>query len=1394
MTMASQLLNRLIPDDPDDAPSHPAAPAPLRRLRLLLVTLCLALLVFAQNAGTTAADTKFDLVVSPWRFLHRSLQLWDPIGGAGQLQNQAYGYLFPMGPFFGILHTLTVPPWEIQRAWQTALVVAAFLGVYRLSKHFGCTGFWPRVAAGLVYALAPRMISELSAISSELMPVAALPWIMLPLVTGARMGRPRRQAARSGVALLFAGGVNAAAALAVLPVPALWLLTRTRGPRRGALIRWWLLAVLLACLWWLLPLLVLGSYSPPFLNWIEAASTTTLPTSLSAVIRGVDHWESYLGPSVWPGAWILASAPAAIVATMAVAGLGLAGLARRTQPHRSFLWLTLLLGLVLVTLGHQATVGPPFALQFQSLLNGPLAAFRNVHKFDPLIRLPLALGFGAALQNLALPRWWRTRLLVIPARAVAIVAICAAGAVAISPTLTNQSVASPRVTTEPGWWTSTGQWLGEHAGGGRALLVPASASPFYLWGGTVDTALQPVASTPWTVRDAVPLAQAGYIRLLDSITSILAEGRPDPALAALLNRSGIGYLVLANDLNAYRSGATAQMLLHASIDGAPGFSLAASFGPEVGAGASSDNKLVDGGASTPRPSVQIYRVQSSTTAGSSPLVALQPLSGAIAANGSSDQLPALVARGLTADRPVLFGSDAAAAGLPADQAVLTDGIRRQQASFGNAFSKSGTLTATDPFTGSRAAYDYLPDDTGPLSVFRYGGGLADVTASSSGSDVTAYFNRSAANVPFAALDGDPATAWRSGSPSGSVGQWLQLTFDHPVTARQIGISFTGVGPTAPSQVVVRTDSGSLAQSVLPTAAAQLLRLPTGSTRTLRITVAAVAGGGFGSTVGISLLSVPGVNPLRSLVIPATANAPGQLLFTAAPGNRGSCLTWQGRADCDPSYPVAAEEDSGIDRSITLGAGGDYLFSTGMVLQPSATLLSALSADAGVRVSASSTLPGDPRVLASSLIDDDPTTSWQAARGDTKPLLSMTLPEPRVLTGVRVGTDRLAAAAVPLTVSVTAGTQHWQGKLPADGQVRFHRPVLASKLSIRIIESSLRSSTSSVNVQTSLLPVGISELQLDSATALSAPDQIVYLPCSAGLSLTVDGRRIPLSVTAARADVLASRPVAAVPCVRQPVPLAAGQHTIALAASPLARPATISAQATTLPPAAELTATGLGTETATVQRWGSTSREVAVHSPGRSVLVIRENANKGWQAKLNGRSLKAVRADGWQQGFLVPAGATGIVHLSFAPQRSFVLGLWLGGFAVLLLLLLAMLRPRGSRRLADASAPLAEAELPWWLALFAIAVAAVLLTGLWGLGVVLGVVLLCELVVSTGRSVPPWLVLPVAVLPALMQSQSNVFTLFSVANSSLSQLLCVAAVVLGALGPRWRLGPRQGTEA
>ncbi len=68
-----------------------------------------------QSPGLLVSDTKFDLAVAPAGFLTRSIHLWDPLGAFGQLQNQAYGYLWPMGPFFLLGSVLDVPGWVIQR-------------------------------------------------------------------------------------------------------------------------------------------------------------------------------------------------------------------------------------------------------------------------------------------------------------------------------------------------------------------------------------------------------------------------------------------------------------------------------------------------------------------------------------------------------------------------------------------------------------------------------------------------------------------------------------------------------------------------------------------------------------------------------------------------------------------------------------------------------------------------------------------------------------------------------------------------------------------------------------------------------------------------------------------------------------------------------------------------------------------------------------------------------------------------------------------------------------------------------------------------------------------------------------------------------------------------------
>lgn len=84
-------------------------------------------------------------------------------------------------------------------------------------------------------------------------------------------------------------------------------------------------------------------------------------------------------------------------------------------------------------------------------------------------------------------------------------------------------------------------------------------------------------------------------------------------------------------------------------------------------------------------------------------------------------------------------------------------------------------------------------------------------------------------------------------------------------------------------------------------------------------------------------------------------------------------------------------------------------------------------------------------------------------------------------------------------------------------------------------------------------------------------------------------------------------------------------------------------------------------------WDATSRSVTVAPGDESVLAVPENANAGWVATMDGKPLTRTRVDGWQQAWIVPAGAGGVVSLAFTPDSTYRTGLLIGALAVLLVL-------------------------------------------------------------------------------------------------------------------------------
>ena len=88
-----------------------------------------------------------------------------------------------------------------------------------------------------------------------------------------------------------------------------------------------------------------------------------------------------------------------------------------------------------------------------------------------------------------------------------------------------------------------------------------------------------------------------------------------------------------------------------------------------------------------------------------------------------------------------------------------------------------------------------------------------------------------------------------------------------------------------------------------------------------------------------------------------------------------------------------------------------------------------------------------------------------------------------------------------------------------------------------------------------------------------------------------------------------------------------------------------------------------------------------------MLVVPESVNPGWSARAaDGTALTAVTVNGWQQGWVLPAGTSGAVTLDFPSNTTYRIGL-VGGLALLpVLLLLAFLPVRRVREPDDGAAP------------------------------------------------------------------------------------------------------------
>ena len=861
----------------------------------------------------------------------------------------------------------------------------------------------------------------------------------------------------------------------------------------------------------------------------------------------------------------------------------------------------------------------------------------------------------------------------------------------------------------PDYWHEAADWLTAHQDG-RVLVVPGAPFATQVWGTSHDEPLQVLGSSAWGVRDSIPLTPPQTIRALDSVQRLFAAGRPSAGLADSLTRQGISYVVVRNDLDPESSRSARPILVHRAIAGSPGLTKVAEFGAPVGPGLLA-GFVNDSGLRPRYPAVQIYRVGSGGNPGAPYFADAGRL---LRVDGGPEVLLRLDERrrllGQPALGPVLMTSDAQVARLPTPAVTVTDTPLARETDYGRVDLHSSAIRAPGD---SRHTYNRVPDYPAPGADTVYGSWTGGrITVSSSSSDATALPDVAAATSPAAAVDGDPATAWVSNALQSAVGQWLQVDFDHPVTNAVLTLtpSASAVGAQV-RRILVETANGSTTlrfdESGKPLNAA----LPVGETPWVRVTAAGTDDGSPGVQFGITDLTVTQYDAsgfahpvqLRHTVLvpgpPADAMIASWDLGAELLGRPG-CAPGPDNVRCAASMALAPEEPVNLSRTLTVPSPVSVTPTVWVRPRQGPKLADLIAEPDTTRAYGDSDLV---EVLGSAYAatDGDPATAWTAPQRvvqyKTPPTLTLRLPRATEVTGLRLAPSRTTLPAHPTMVAVDLGDgpqvqavdpgrdvadadtasardRHRHGE-PARlaGHHRSQRAGLRPAQAARACRGGgagrRRQPDRGCPGWRGRPPPG------DRRRLRARPGDRGGGPVHAYLD--PDHGRRAVERRAGCGAALRTGPIA-LPAGRQELLISPGAAFVVDGAQLSAIPG---------PPSVPITS-------AAVETWGPARRKVRAPASGSArVLVIPESINPGWVARTSsGARLTPVAVNGWQQGWLIPAGDAGTITLTFASNTLYRAGLAAGLSLLPLLAVLAFWRRRSGSDDGPPAVPWATG--PW----------------------------------------------------------------------------------------------------
>ena len=947
----------------------------------------------------------------------------------------------------------------------------------------------------------------------------------------------------------------------------------------------------------------------------------------------------------------------------------------------------------------------------QAFLDAGGTPLRNVHKLEPLLRLPLVLGLAHLLGRIPLPgsvprRDW-LQALAHPERdkrvavgAVVLIALT----VATSLAWTGQADRTRHVQCDPAVLARR-RGLARRARHGptpdACWWCPARPFATQVWGTSHDEPLQVLGNSPWGVRDSIPLTPPETIRALDSVQRLFAAGRPSAGLADTLVRQGISYLLVRNDLDPESSRSARPLLVHRVVDGSPGLTKVAQFGDPVGPGRLA-GFITDSGLRPDYPAIEIYRVGGA--------IPLRPYLTDVDAMARVDGGPEALLRiderrrlsGQPPLGPMLLTADARAAGLPAPVVTVTDTPVARETDYGRVDDHSSAVRAPGD---SRNTFNRIMDypAKGADPVFgQWAGGR--VSVSSSAADSTALPNVAPATGAAAAVDSDPATSWVSNSLQSAVGQWLQVDFDHPIAnaAFTITPSATAVGAQV-RRIEVSTATGTSTLRFDQTGKPLSAALPVGETPWVRFTAVATDDGSAGVQFGITDFAITQYDAsgfahpvsLRHTVVvppPPPDSVVAQWDLGSELLGRPGCADGTDAVRCAATMALTPEEPVNLSRTISVPEATRVTPTVWVRARQGPNLADLIAEPGAARALGDADLL-DVLGSAYAASDGDPHTSWTAPQNivqyRTSANLTLKLPKPTEVAALRLTPSSSELPAHPTLVAIDLGDGPQVRSMQPGGAttVQLH-PRVTDTVAISILGWRDVIDRTALGFD-QVKPPGLAEVTaLDRAgTPIAAPDSArnrmrpVLLPCGKGPIIGVAGQFVQTSVDTTVGALLDGGPIAAKPCQTPAITLPAGEQELVISPGPafVADGVQLAGPLAATVPSAPMTPTR-------TTRWSADEREVDVSgSAAPRVLIVPESINPGWTAhSADGTALRAVTVNGWQQGWVVPAGTSGTIALEFTSNTPYRIGLF-GGLALLPVLMLLALLPVRRRPAADLAA-------------------------------------------------------------------------------------------------------------